>query len=175
MTQFGLLIRTLLLSSVVYFALDVVRRSGDVSAPVRESLDELLSLGGMAGSSFDARGKTVLVTGASSGIGEALAYKYAALGAHVGLVARRAATLERVKTKCEALGGGGRITTLSADVGTEDGWELVRTHVERTMGGVLDFLVLGVGISMGSLFPDLVQANDAMRLTKKLMNVNFLE
>ena len=42
------------------------------------------------------------------------------------------------------------------------------------MGGVLDLLVLGVGISMGSLFPDLVQANDAMRLTKKLMNVNFL-
>ena len=90
-----LLIRTLLLSSVVYFALDVVRRSGDVSAPVREGFDELLSLGGMAGSSFDARGKTVLVTGASSGIGEALAYKYAALRAHVGLVAHHAATLEQ--------------------------------------------------------------------------------
>ena len=41
-------------------------------------------------------GKRVLVTGASSGIGEQLAYQYARAGASVFITARRAALLEKV-------------------------------------------------------------------------------
>ena len=50
-------------------------------------------------------GRTVLVTGASSGIGEATARVVAAVGAHVVLVARREAELDQVRTSIEAAGG----------------------------------------------------------------------
>lgn len=50
-------------------------------------------------------GKTVLVTGASSGIGEAAARRLAAAGATVLLVARRAELLERLRDDIAASGG----------------------------------------------------------------------
>ena len=50
-------------------------------------------------------GRTVLITGASSGIGEATALAVAAKGAHVLLVARRQSELDRVRTEIEARGG----------------------------------------------------------------------
>jgi hypothetical protein len=50
-------------------------------------------------------GQTVLVTGASSGIGRATALAFAAAGANVVLVARRAAALAKVATQARAAGG----------------------------------------------------------------------
>ena len=49
--------------------------------------------------------KTVLITGASSGIGEFVAYEYAKQGATIGLAARRKKALEKVAAKCKKLGG----------------------------------------------------------------------
>jgi NADP-dependent 3-hydroxy acid dehydrogenase YdfG len=48
--------------------------------------------------------RSVLITGASSGIGEEMAYQWAREGARVVLVARRAEQLTAVKQRCEALG-----------------------------------------------------------------------
>lgn len=48
----------------------------------------------------DLCGKVVWITGASSGIGESLAYELAALGCKLVLSARRQEELERVKAKC---------------------------------------------------------------------------
>lgn len=45
-------------------------------------------------------GKVVWITGASSGIGEYLAYELASIGCKLVLSARRQAELERVKAKC---------------------------------------------------------------------------
>ena len=50
------------------------------------------------------RGKKVVICGASTGIGEELAYQYAKLGAQLLLVARREAELQKVVARCWDLG-----------------------------------------------------------------------
>lgn len=56
--------------------------------------------------SQDLRNKTILITGASSGIGQETAYKLAMQGANLILTARRVDRLEAVKQQCERIGSG---------------------------------------------------------------------
>ncbi len=58
---------------------------------------------------MDWKGKTVFLTGASSGIGEALAIALAKKGAILGLVARREEMLDDLASSCEAVGGTARV------------------------------------------------------------------
>lgn len=51
------------------------------------------------------KNKTVVITGASSGIGEAMAREYAAAGARVVLGARNGAKLEQIAAEIRAQGG----------------------------------------------------------------------
>ncbi len=53
--------------------------------------------------------KVVLLTGASSGIGEALAIAMARKGAILGLLARRKELLQRLAAECESVGGTARV------------------------------------------------------------------
>ncbi|XBI55731.1 hypothetical protein VPH35_037479 [Triticum aestivum] len=64
-------------------------------------------------------GKVVLITGASSGIGEHLAYEYAKRGANLALVARREASLREVTDNASALGSPS-VLVLPADVSKPD-------------------------------------------------------
>ena len=90
-------------------------------------------------------GTAALVTGASSGIGEATAEHLAAAGAAVALVARR-------KDRLEALAGrivdsGGRALVIESDVTAEDE---VRASVERAVAefGRLDTVVANAGVML---------------------------
>jgi len=74
-------------------------------------------------------GRTALVTGASQGLGRAVALACAFEGADLLLVARRAGPLERVRTEVEALGA--RAVAVTADVGDP-------VEVERLAATALD-------------------------------------
>jgi NAD(P)-dependent dehydrogenase (short-subunit alcohol dehydrogenase family) len=64
------------------------------------------------------RNRTVVVTGASAGVGRAVALRFARAGARVGLIARDAAALDDVKLDAERLGGRAHVAT--ADVADAD-------------------------------------------------------
>ena len=85
------------------------------SNPFRRKLTEAIALTGMrpplslasfsVGTNIDLHGKRILVTGASSGIGEAGAEQFAAAGATVVAVARRADLLDALVERITAAGG----------------------------------------------------------------------
>jgi NADP-dependent 3-hydroxy acid dehydrogenase YdfG len=90
-------------------------------------------------------GTVALITGASSGIGEATALTLAEQGAAVALAARRADRLEALAAKIRE--GGGRVVTLAADVTDE---QQARQTVKRTVAelGRLDTLVNNAGVML---------------------------
>jgi NADP-dependent 3-hydroxy acid dehydrogenase YdfG len=90
-------------------------------------------------------GTVALVTGASSGIGEATAEALAADGAAVALVARRADRLQSLAQRIE--GAGGRALVLEADVTDESA---ARDAVARTVSelGRLDTVVNNAGVML---------------------------
>jgi NADP-dependent 3-hydroxy acid dehydrogenase YdfG len=89
-------------------------------------------------------GRTAIVTGASSGIGRAIAETLGAAGAHVFLSGRTAAAMEASVKKIEAAGG--RAQGITADVrDPAEVRRLVDTAVEAT--GRLDIMVNNAGVS----------------------------
>lgn len=111
---------------------------------------------------MDFKNKVVVVTGASSGIGEALARRFAALGAHVVAGAR---TVD----KLEEMVGGLPTESLAVECDVtreEDCKRLIEKAVER-FGGI-DVLVNNAGISMRALFDDV-----DLDVLRRLMDTNF--
>ncbi len=96
--------------------------------------------------SFDLSGRTALVTGASRGIGRALAVGLATAGADVALSARDVASLEQVRAEVEALGR--RAFVLPADVTDADACRRLVDDAVAALGQ-LDVLVNNAG---GSTF-----------------------
>jgi short-subunit dehydrogenase len=90
-------------------------------------------------------GRTVLVTGASSGIGEATSRAVAARGATVLLVARRAAELERVRAEIEAAGG--HAAAYPCDLADGEAVDALAKQVLQDHGAV-DYLVNNAGRSI---------------------------
>ena len=90
-------------------------------------------------------GTTALVTGASSGIGEATAVALAAQGAAVALVARRKDRLQELASRIEAAGGTALV--LEADVTDQ---AQAQDAVTQTVGrlGRLDLLVNNAGVML---------------------------
>ncbi|MCP4537450.1 MAG: SDR family oxidoreductase [Chloroflexi bacterium] len=108
--------------------------------------------------------RVVIVTGASSGIGQAAALKFASEGASVALVARSADKLAAVGEAIEANGGVAK--AIAADVTEEAAVELVVRETVSMFGGI-DVLVNAAGIiATGTIENTTLQDWDYM------MNVN---
>jgi short-subunit dehydrogenase len=112
-------------------------------------------------------GKSIVVTGASSGIGRALCLALAPQQPRLVLAARDAARLEEVAAQCRAAGA--QTLVVPTDVtSTEDCRRLVERTVEA-FGG-LDVLVNNAGTSMLSRFDEL----EDLSVYDRLMKVNYL-
>lgn len=112
------------------------------------------------------KNKVIWLTGASSGIGEALAYALAAKGATLILSARRKEELERVKGNCPA-DAQPTVRILPLDLEKAD---TLRLSVEAAiqMFGHVDILINNGGISQRSLVADTSIAVD-----RRIMEVNY--
>lgn len=91
-------------------------------------------------------GARVLLTGASAGIGEQMAYHYATFGAEIVLTARREAVLQEVMKKCLTLGAK-KVFYIPADMSSPSEPDRVVQFAVQNLGG-LDYLVLNhIGVS----------------------------
>ena len=111
--------------------------------------------------------KTALVTGASRGIGAAIAEALAAEGAHVILVARSADELEKVEERIHAAGGSATIAPMDL---LEDGNIGKLGQAIASRWDALDMLVLNAA-TLGTLTP--VQAIDGNEFIR-LVSLNLL-
>ncbi|SFS15287.1 SDR family oxidoreductase [Yoonia litorea] len=88
------------------------------------------------------RNKTVAITGASRGIGEAAARHFAEAGAHVVLAARSEARINEIAQ--EIKDAGGAVTAIRCDVSkAADVEALINTSIEKT--GAIDVLINNAG------------------------------
>ncbi len=115
-------------------------------------------------------GRTVLITGASSGIGEATAYRFAEAGAHLLLVARREPLLRSVAAQVVARGGSAEVYPCDlADV--EAVGELVERLRADTADTGIDVVVANAGHSIRR---SVELAYDRFHDYTRTINVNYL-
>jgi dehydrogenase/reductase SDR family member 12 len=110
------------------------------------------------------RGRTVLVTGPTSGLGRATALALAALGARVILVGRSQAKLDSLRSELISVAGEDRFPVIAADLGTLEGVRRAIAEVKAAESR-LDVLV----DNAGAIFPDRTVTNDGLEATFGLM------
>ena len=116
--------------------------------------------------SSDLKGKTAVITGASSGIGEATARAFADLGADVALLARRA---DRVEALAKELSDTGvKAIAITADVTDAESMRAAAKTVADELGGV-DILLNNAGQMLLAPF-SAEQAEE----TRAMLNTNLL-
>lgn len=104
----------------------------------------------------------VVITGASSGIGKALAREFAANGCKLVLAARRKELLDELKQQLPV-----EVLTCQTDVSREDDCcRLIEAAVAHF--GRIDILINNAGISMRAIFEDV-----NLDVLRRLMDVNF--
>jgi short-subunit dehydrogenase len=108
------------------------------------------------------KSEIVVITGASAGLGRAIAHAFARQGARVGLIARDQTRLEAVKEEVEQLGGSALV--LVADVAAAEQIEQAAARVEQEFGPI----DVWVNNAMASVFSSFKQmsAEEFKRVTE---------
>jgi NAD(P)-dependent dehydrogenase (short-subunit alcohol dehydrogenase family) len=114
---------------------------------------------------FDVSGSKILVTGASTGIGAALARGFAARGAVVGLCARRQQLLEEVLDDCRRHSPASRMWVI--DLAELDGLEAFAARADSELGGI-DVLVNNAGMPKRRVVDDLTP-----EVVEQVMALNY--
>ena len=109
-------------------------------------------------------GKTVWITGASSGIGEALTYEFVKRGAQVIISARNEESLNRVKSNTTQ----NKVTVLPMDL--SDSETALEKAKQVTKSHQIDILVNNAGIGQRSTF---ISSLDDLFIEKRLMELNY--
>ena len=87
--------------------------------------------------------KSVFITGASSGIGQALAIAYSKKKYTIGLSARRLELLKNIATKCKNLGA--KIFIYKLDVNNQKDCEIISKNFQKKANGI-DIVIANAGI-----------------------------
>jgi len=115
----------------------------------------------------DIKGNRIILTGASEGIGRALALALASRGARLVLAARDRQRLESLAQECRAKGGEAR--ALPTDVTNQQDCEWLVEETVKAYGGI-DAVVHNAGITMWSRFDSLQD----LSIFERIMEVNYL-
>ena len=110
--------------------------------------------------------QSVWITGASSGIGEACAYRYAEEGARLVLTSSSVNRLEPVAARCRELGAT-EVSILPYDLTCLDGIEALTDKAWDAMKGI-DIVMLNAGISQRTNVED-----TSMDMVRKIMEINY--
>ncbi len=110
------------------------------------------------------RGKVVVITGASAGLGRAIAHAFAKRGASIGLIARNPEALQAAKEECEQLGGAALVLPL--DVSDANAVEAAAARVEQEFGPI-DVWVNDAMVSVFSPVKEM-EPEDYKRVTEVL-------
>ncbi|MFH0864773.1 MAG: SDR family oxidoreductase [Bacteroidota bacterium] len=114
---------------------------------------------------MELKDKVIIITGASSGIGEALAYEFAAKDCKIVIASRNIKKLleveSRIRKTCT------NALSVKADVSIEtDCVNIINMAVQKY--GTVDVLINNAGVSMRALFEKL-----DLKVIKQLMDINF--
>jgi NAD(P)-dependent dehydrogenase (short-subunit alcohol dehydrogenase family) len=120
-----------------------------------------------AGKPIDLKGKRIVLTGASSGIGEAAAEEFARQGATVVAVARRQDLLDDVVGRITAAGGDA--LAIPCDLSDLDAVDALVADVEKRLGGV-DILINNAGRSIRR---PLAESLDRWHDVERTMTLNY--
>ncbi len=108
----------------------------------------------------------VFITGASSGLGWALAHEYARQGARVGLLARRA---ERLQELLNSLPGPSRHSIYAVDVNDHAALSAAADDFVQRAGGI-DIVIANAGISYGTL----TERSGDLEVFRQIIDTNVL-
>lgn len=111
------------------------------------------------------KNKKIWITGASSGIGEALTYAFANEDAEIVISSRKKDQLEKVKSNCK---DPNRIHIVTIDVAKHDEVPNKANEVLAKMGDI-DILINNAGVSQRALVKD-----TKFEVDKRLIDINYL-